>query len=464
MEEKFERIYMTHERYEEKRLQLIKRVGTNEMSNNPLISIVIPVYNTEQYLEDCLLSVLEQEEKNIEIICVNDGSTDLSSDILEEFASIDARIKIISQENHGLAYARNTAFPYVKGKYLLYLDSDDMLRQGTLTELLHVAEEYKTNIVCFDAECRFMPGIEFDAVKDKYYWKKISYGFSNGKEMFARMYTQERFTDSACLMFINREWLVEQGITFYNGILYEDCLFSVQCMMKADRVFHVNKKYYIYRVRNNSIMTSNSFRAENLYSRVLELQKFIEIYKNEEFTEYQQVAFVKWIRGIIASIGRISKGISDIELERLFHMPNAKQLMLELELASVPWDKPYKKDLMRDKLVRLKNDLDIIIYGAGIRGKRLLEYFYLLDNAVRVKGFVVTEQNNQPKKIRNMPVYCLDQGYVIDEKAFIIISFRGEEAVLLKNALEEKGYKNILVLDDELHAEVCAYIKQELKL
>lgn len=463
--EKFNDIYFARQKYNEYHRKLVQRIGGNTITDeNPLVSVVIPVYNVEEYLQECLLSVLEQSEKNIEVICINDGSTDRSRDILEVFASIDARIKVINQDNHGLAFTRNVAFSYIKGKYLLYIDGDDMLRQGALEELLTIAGEKETDIVCFDAECLFMPDVKFDEAKDRYYKRKTSYGLGTGKELFARMYTRERFTDSACLMFIKREWLLDQKIYFYNGILYEDSIFSIQCMIKAQRVFHINQKYYVYRIRSGSIMTTNPFRAENLYSRAIGLQHLLKIYREEELTDFQQEAFCKWIKSIVDAICHIGRKITRDELNRFYFMPEAKKLKLELELGNISWNRICERVEIQNVFERFGKEKNIVIYGAGIRGKRLLEYFSLLDNAVRVKCFVVTSQKSSPDKIRGVRVESLEQGYVLEREDFIIISFKGEEGLSLKDELERKGYKKVMVLDDTLNAEICEWIREELKI
>lgn len=461
----FEKIYHARKEYEKNHKELEERIGRHSVPNNqPVISVIIPVYNTELYLQECLLSVLEQSEKNIEVICINDGSTDHSLDILEEIASLDARMIVINQQHLGQAYSRNAAFSKAKGKYIIYLDSDDLFRKNAFSELLDVSEKNAADIVYFDAECLFEQGIGYEEEKERYYWRRKSYGLRPGKEIFACTMMYDRFTDSACLMMINRQWLDEHKISFYDGILYEDCLFSVQCMLKAERVFHTNKKYYKYRIRENSTMTSNPYRAENLYSRAIGLQHFLEIYKNEVFTEFQKEAFIKWITGIIYNIKVIGQNISENEMERFYYMPKADSLKLELALGEISWERVSAKYNRIQKWKVLNNAKNMIIYGAGIRGKRLLAYFQLLDNADRVKGFLVTAQEGNPKTVRGIKVESIDKIGCIQKNTWIIIAIRGDSAIDLKDDLEQRGYKQVIILDDEMNRIVCRKIRQELKL
>ena len=115
----------------------------------PLISIVIPVYNAEKYLRACLDSVLAQTYKNWEAICVNDGSSDNSAQILKEYAAKDARFHIINQQNSGVSTARNTGMRQTTGKYLMYLDSDDIWHPQTLEILQNVMEKSNADMGCF---------------------------------------------------------------------------------------------------------------------------------------------------------------------------------------------------------------------------------------------------------------------------------------------------------------------------
>ena len=114
---------------------LQKNVSGIKMTSNVKVSVIVPVYNVEKYLKDCLNSVINQTLEDIEIICVNDGSTDNSLAILEDYAKKDSRIKIINQKNKGLSGARNTGMKHVQGEYILFLDSDDWLKEDALSEL-----------------------------------------------------------------------------------------------------------------------------------------------------------------------------------------------------------------------------------------------------------------------------------------------------------------------------------------
>ena len=121
------------------------------MDNQALISVIIPVYNVENYLRECIESVLNQTFRDFEVILVDDGSTDSSGDICDEYVEKDERVTVIHQKNGGLSVARNTGLSEANGKYVYFLDSDDYISENALATLLNIAENDSSDIVFFDA-------------------------------------------------------------------------------------------------------------------------------------------------------------------------------------------------------------------------------------------------------------------------------------------------------------------------
>ena len=121
-------------------------------SNPPLVSVIIPVYNVEKYLRECLDSVLAQTYKNIEVILVDDGSTDSSGHICDEYLNVDDRIKVIHQQNAGLSEARNHGYDFATGVFVYFLDSDDWIQEETLSSLTQRIQDTNADIVFFDSK------------------------------------------------------------------------------------------------------------------------------------------------------------------------------------------------------------------------------------------------------------------------------------------------------------------------
>ena len=125
----------------------IKNIISNKESNFPKVSVIIPVYNSANYLSQCLDSILNQTLKEIEIICVDDGSTDDSLSILNKYSKLDNRIKILKQNNKGGGIARNYGMSIAKGEYLIFLDSDDFFNENLLYETVKAADNFLADIV-----------------------------------------------------------------------------------------------------------------------------------------------------------------------------------------------------------------------------------------------------------------------------------------------------------------------------
>ena len=147
------------------------------MDCDVLVSIIIPVYNVEKYLEECLDSILKQTYKNIEVICVNDGSTDNSLNILEKYAVKDNRFIVLNQSNHGLSYSRNKGLKQARGKYIYYLDSDDYILPNTIKTLAENIEERDLEVLLFNANVFGDIGIDEKVVQNdvKYFTRTGDY-------------------------------------------------------------------------------------------------------------------------------------------------------------------------------------------------------------------------------------------------------------------------------------------------
>lgn len=224
----------------------------------PYISVILPVYNTALYLRSCLDSLKEQSLQNIEIIWVNDGSTDESLHILERYAKGDNHFVILSQENAGLSVARNTGAKFAKGEYLYFCDSDDMLQDIALEKLYEKAKKENLDMIFFNAKLLFQNEEMVDEGKIKYYERKNNYeGIWTGKSLMHAMLENYEYLPSACLSIVKKEYFYKNNLWFIPGILHEDQVYTFKAMYDADRVGYLKNKFYIRRMRSNSIMTSN---------------------------------------------------------------------------------------------------------------------------------------------------------------------------------------------------------------
>ena len=230
----------------------------------PKISIIVPVYNVEKYLDQCLDSICNQDFKEIEIICIDDGSDEGSSEILKRYSKNDFRFKIFSQNNSGPGSARNIGLKNASGEYIQFVDADDFLVKNTFSQLYSNVISNDSDLVLFDF-CEYNENNE-TYVKSGIPFSKLfgdvdfdNYVFTY-KDM--KMHVMNTFI-SNWSKFYKKEFLDKYGLYFQEGIVFEDVLFQIKCYLQANRISFVPKYFYNYRVTNsNSIMHDNSKKMD----------------------------------------------------------------------------------------------------------------------------------------------------------------------------------------------------------
>ena len=225
------------------------------------ISIVIPVFNAAAHLRRCLDSVVKQTLRDIEIICVDDGSTDGGAALLAEYAARDARLKSVAQPNVGQGAARNRGLAQACGEYVYFMDADDELAApDALERLVAVAAADRLDALFFDAETRVDEGVAVPpaVVRAEDYIRRHDYSsVHTGRELFARFLAQREYTVSPCLVLLRRAFLEENAVRFPGErIFYEDNIFMTRVLLAAKRASHRPWRLYLRKVHANSTVTS----------------------------------------------------------------------------------------------------------------------------------------------------------------------------------------------------------------
>lgn len=225
----------------------------------PKISVIIPVYNTAKFLRQCLDSVVTQTLHDIEIICIDDGSTDASLDILNEYAANDSRITILTQQNKGAGAARNAGMRAAHGEYIHFLDSDDMISPGAYKVLYETASAEKLDVLQFNCKAFFESKEtekNFSSHAEPFSHPHNDIPCMNGEDFF--VYQQKDHIDfsAVCMAIYRFSHLKSISLTFIEGIIHEDNSFPFICILKAQRVAFISAKLYLYRIRAGSTMTT----------------------------------------------------------------------------------------------------------------------------------------------------------------------------------------------------------------
>ena len=233
----------------------------------PLASVIIPIYNCAQYIKDCLDSVVCQNEISVEVICVDDGSTDNSLEIIKEYQKTHDCISIISKTNEGLSVSRNIGLKYARGTYVQFLDSDDMLAPGALDRLYQVSKEENLEVLFFNAKTIY----DDESLRqsfpqyDNYYVAKTDLSQPRrGLDLLVCMQQSGEYRTPVWRQFFKKSFLLENKLSFEENILHEDNLFTFQCLCRANLAARINECFYCRRIRRDSIMTTPT-KFENVY-------------------------------------------------------------------------------------------------------------------------------------------------------------------------------------------------------
>lgn len=415
----------------------------------PTISIIVPIYNVEKYLEDCLNSLINQSFKDIEIICVNDGSTDASAKILSMYKAENPDIIVaIDQENKGQSVARNVGMAAAKGDYICFVDSDDMMSDGALETLYEqISANPNIQIINYETAPLLFENGQKDADKVKYYTVNNPYnGIRPGADFLVNMIEQDDFVDSACLLLIKRQWLLENNITFEPFALYEDSVFSIECFLRCQYMIHIPVGAYIYRIRANSTMTS-AYTYKQAKWRIWQFSEVVRhIFlwtKNEE----EAGALSKYAKIVLANIQIIYHALSSDDQSKISDLGSVYGLFAECMRLNV--SETLNDDLILEGLLRLAEKSDrILLYGAGKVGKKTYELLKINQLDSKIVGFAVSDTITPHEVVdgiyaRNIADYSI---HTID---LLILSTTAYHSEMLKTA-QEIGFKNIKAINYQM--------------
>lgn len=256
---------------------------------SPKASIIIPVYNVEEYLEKCLDSAISQTLQDIEIIVVNDESTDNSLNIIRTYAKKDSRIVVIDQKNRGLGGARNSGIEAARGEYLFFLDSDDYIAPETLETLYHHAKEHDLDMVIFnytkvDEEGRPIITTDFgNAILSK-------------DEAFRKILSLKT-SPMACNKLYKKYLFADFNIRYPEKFLHEDINIAYKLGWHAEKVGFIDKSFYYWLTRTGSITQKFTFdHINDVISSLLQMKQFLQ--EHNAFDTYK----TEYIRGSMQMI------------------------------------------------------------------------------------------------------------------------------------------------------------------
>lgn len=406
-------------------------------------SIIVPVYNVEQYLAECLDSLLSQTYEDYEIICINDASTDKSYDILLEYSDNNKCIKVLNNDsNQGQSYSRNRGIKEAVGEYVLFVDSDDMLCPDALSILNETIEENEVEMVCY----RYLVKLEGKVAKEKntVAYEEIVFDddIKTGQRWFMEMAERSLFFVAPWTYLSKREFLLNNSLLFYEGIIHEDVLYMFQCILVVSKIKYIHKFIYINRARDNSTTsTMNEFRLDSL---IIALGKILTLWHNCTLEEGMDDAIKQYMEGWMPAIYKMC--VLFPKHNKMAIGTSADQFLYDLCRKACKQQHRYVQ--LQDSEIKHINKYDkIIVYGAGNVAAELI--LYLETYHIHIEAVAVSDKSINLPEIYGIPIFQAEELVGMRENALVIIGIvkRNQKNVIDK--LHDLGFKNIMAIDTD---------------
>lgn len=403
----------------------------------PKVSVIIPVFNVENYLAECLDSILNQTFQDTEIICIDDASTDGSMDILKAYALQEPKIIIVQNEqNGGLAYTRNRGIERASGDFILFVDSDDYIEKDLITTVVENADN--VDMVCFDYKKK-------DEIwnSDDRHMFHVGNGRYKAREFFMDSVKENSIVYSAWSKLYRRDFIMKENIRFINGIRYEDIVFCFLCMMKADTVYCIPDKKYVYRIRDNSIMTKKT-DGKNIMDYFQIIYYLIQYYLSHSFDDELEKAIEKYIhkvyRDFLNAYRKYAAANDGYELKK--RMPDKDQAKL---YGIVSGYGDYAGEVQAHivgEMQRIKQNRYIIIYGAGDIARETIIALDKYD--VAIAGIAVSDDSGNKKSLLGNTVKAISDYVDKKEDSLVIIATTVRFYSDIEKKLLGLGFQNYL--------------------
>lgn len=407
-----------------------------------LVSIVIPVYNVEKYLSECLESVTGQSYQNIEVICVDDASTDHSFNILEEYSRRDKRVRIIKNEkNRGQAFARNAGLAQVRGKYTYFLDSDDCIELYAIERLVNDAEAYGTECIFFNSRLLVDTkmvgrgaGLNFDL-------KELDREPCDGPALFKIMIRKKVYSNSLWRRFWNTEFLIDNHLKFADELrTSEDELFSIPAILFGKRMMVVDETYHRYRRREGSLTTESGLvkmvSAFKCYCRL------VDFWRNHQFDEDINEIMNQVLHGRLITVRRLYIRNRGKNYKGLFAAG------VERHLFEAVIVQEYEKTLNyvdKSVLSEIEQYPKVIVFGAYIYAAEVVER--LERNGVTVTSLAVTHMHEKAEGMHGIPVNEIKDLCAMKDEAIVVLGVGKGNREDVIDTLKEYGFFHYVSLD-----------------
>jgi glycosyltransferase involved in cell wall biosynthesis len=281
-----------------------------------LASVIIPAYNVESWIAKCIESVLDQSYRNLEVIIINDGSTDATAEIVERFSISDPRIRTVEQQNQGLSAVRNRGIRLAQGEILFFLDSDDWIHEDTVSDVVKLFQENEIDVVMYQCAKYYNDSATWSGGSDEYYWRS----FSKLDSMTCKTRDVPEILalyPLAQLKVISKDFIRNNKLFFIEGLKYEDNPFHVAIFGLNPNIGLLRRKYYAWRQDRPGQITAKPHTSDCLVA----MDEMLRL--GEKF---DSGAYLYLIIAITRLISSVAKNITSNEDRRHFLMKSVQKL------------------------------------------------------------------------------------------------------------------------------------------
>ena len=414
------------------------------MSDRPRVSVIIPVYGTEEWVRKTIDCVLSQTISDVEVICVDDCSPDGSGAIIDEAAASDVRVKAIHlPENHGQGYARYVALEVARGTYVYFLDSDDLCEPNTLELCASTCDHDMLDGVFFDAR-----SISDDPELMRLYGGNIApasgeypAGVATGTELFDAFVTQREWVCYPQRQFWRRAFLIDEGLRFPDASAHEDELFAHEAFLTARRMRYLREQLFLRRWRAGSVMTTPP-NERGFYSYFIGYLGMIRFNREHAVTTYSATINAARI------YDRLVQQYAVIGEERLapwFTKPD-ERLLFEFFVETQKVDLGYFAAGLGPAAAKLASEAGrVFVYGAGVVGRRVVKSLAVCETPI--DGVIVTSAEGNPPSLLGHRITTLEALGTPREGDLVVVAVSARYRDEVERTLDDAGWRHVYYLD-----------------
>lgn len=406
-----------------------------ELKDNICVSVIIPVFNVEEYLCECINSIINQSLKEIEVIFVDDGSTDHSVNIINNYH--DSRFVLLRQCNSGPGKARNNGILHAKGEFVIFMDPDDYYIDSNALEYLYRTAVQKKVRICGGNIVNVLPDGNVSAGPCSF----TKDGYLEFQEFQDCSYHQRYL--------IERSMLIEQNIFYPDYRRYQDPPFLLKVMLCAKKLYVLSRDIYGYRI-NNSVKKYDLCKVKDMMYGIADVLRISsennlkELHKkcwHSIFTFYWKYIYYYIFQGD-EEIGKAAELLDCAINVNMLEMTSQEALLLN----SYNYDTYKEKyDLQRKLIDVIQSEIPIIIYGAGTIGNKVLNYVENICNR-KIMGIAVTEIENENDS--NIRIRKIDDYLENRDSVNVIVAVSDKYQKEITDYLSNLKFKNVLSVRD----------------